>query len=277
MCGVIGDPVAHSLSPIIHNAAFAALGLDWVYVAFPVPSAEGRLVVDAMRALHIVGLSVTMPHKQAIAEFADQASDDVMALGAGNTLRWVDGLVRAETTDGPGCVSALREAGADPTGKRVMVLGAGGTGRAVVQALSRSEAKEVVVVNRTRDRAEAAVALGLGRARIGVVEEANDCDIIINATSVGMTGNAESREPLIDPNGIGPGQVVNDLIYHPLVTPLMSMAAERGAHVVGGLGMLLHQAALQFSYWTGETAPIKAMRNAIETELERRSARGTSS
>ena len=160
---MIGDPVAHSFSPVIHNAAYRSLDMDWVYVAFPVATGAAGGAVDAMRALGLMGLSVTMPHKQTVAEFADEVSDDVAALGAGNTLRWSNGRIRAETTDGPGCVSALREAGADPTGKRVMVLGAGGAGRAVVQALARAEAMEIIVVNRTLDRAEAACALSLMR------------------------------------------------------------------------------------------------------------------
>ena len=275
VCGVIGDPVSHSLSPVLHNAAYAALGLDWVYVAFAVATGNGAEAVAAMRALGLVGLSVTMPHKESIARYADEVSDDVVALGAGNTLRWVGTNIRAETTDGPGCISALREAGVDPTGKRVMVLGAGGAGRAVVLALAREGAKEIVVVNRTPERARAAVALTGAIGRVGSADEADRCDVVINATSVGMAKSSDGipvDRAVIDPARLGPGQVVNDLVYHPLVTPLMAMAAERGSIVVGGLGMLLHQAALQFRFWTGESAPIDAMRAAVSAELARRSA-----
>ena len=217
----------------------------------------------------------------------DEASDDVIALGSGNTLRWVDrrvgGAIRVETTDGDGCLAALQEAGIDPQGKRVMVLGAGGTGRAVVQALARDGGvREIVVVNRSADRAVAALALAGSVGRVGSADEADSCDVIINATSVGMarardgfSGVSEhmprvSDQSLIDPIRLGPGQVVNDLIYHPLVTPLMAAAAERGSTVIGGVGMLLHQAGRQFSFWAGENAPIEAMRAAVNAELTRR-------
>lgn len=232
VCGVIGDPVGHSLSPALHNAGYAALGLDWAYVAFPVRRDDGRGAVEAMRTLQLAGLSVTMPHKDTIARFADEVSDDVATLGAGNTLRWVGDRIRAETTDGPGCIAALREAGADPTGKRIMVLGAGGAGRAVVQAAAKAGASEIVVVNRSVERADAAVLLTGGVGRVGSADEADSCDIIVNATSIGMgidpAVNDSSDVRPLDPSRVGPGQFVNDLIYHPLVTPLMSRAANAG-------------------------------------------------
>jgi shikimate dehydrogenase len=278
VCAVIGDPVTHSVSPILHNAAFRATGLDWVYVAFSVEFDSGPVVVDAMRTLGLMGLSVTMPHKQAIARYADEASVDVVALGAGNTLRWVGDAIRAETTDGAGCVAALQEVGVDATGKRVMVIGAGGAGRAVIQAMAREGVREVVIVNRSPERATAALSVSAGIGRVGSIDEADSCDIIINATPIGMgyrENNGDVSEPnavAVDPSRLGPGQVVNDLVYFPLVTPLMAAAEVRGAHVIGGLGMLLHQAALQFTWWTGIAAPFDAMRSALNTELSRRSA-----
>ncbi len=278
VCAVIGDPVVHSLSPILHNAAFRAQELDWVYVAFSVASGSGQAAVDAMRTLGLMGVSVTMPHKQAVARFADEASDDVIALGAGNTLRWVGDRIRAETTDGAGCVAALREAGVDTTGKRVMVIGAGGAGRAVIQAVAREGPREVVIVNRSLDRANAALNVSGGVGRVGSESDADTCDIIINATPLGMgfdESNADIPGPnviAVDPLRLGPGQVVNDLVYVPLVTPLMAAAEIRGARVIGGLGMLLHQAALQFTWWTGIPAPLEVMRSALDTELSRRNA-----
>ena len=273
VCGVIGDPVGHSLSPALHNAGYAALGLDWIYVAFAVTRDLGRGAVDAMRSLQLAGLSVTMPHKDTIARFADEVSDDVAMLGSGNTLRWANNRIRAETTDGPGCITALREGGADPAGKRIMVLGAGGAGRAVIHAAANAGAREIIVVNRSVERAEAALLLTNGIGRVGSADEADTCDIIVNATSIGMgppaPGDAAVALPL-DPARLGPGQYVNDLIYHPLVTSLMIRAAERGATVIGGVGMLLHQAALQFTFFTGEPAPIEAMRSAVQQHLASR-------
>jgi shikimate dehydrogenase len=276
VCGVVGDPVSHSISPIVHNAAFRNLGLNYVYVAFPVPTTHGNSVVSAMRTLGLKGLSVTMPHKDLIAQFADEASDDVIALGSGNTLRWVDGIVggrvRAETTDGAGCVAALREEAADPSGLRVMVIGAGGAGRAVIQALARASAREIVIVNRNKVRAHAATGLANGLARVGSIDEVDSCDIIINATSVGMgsKNDGDSAEMPLDPNRLGPGQIVNDLVYHPLTTPLLQAALERGAKPIAGTGMLLHQAVLQFQFWTGLDAPIECMREAVKHEISLR-------
>lgn len=287
VAGVIGDPVDHSLSPLLHNAAFEATGIDWTYVAFPVAAADGGSVVAAMKAFGVRGLSVTMPHKQAVARTADIVSDDVRSLGAANTLVLdTDRRVRAETTDGAGCADALRAEGVVLDGARVLVLGAGGAGRAVVQGLFRAGVRDIVVVNRDRARAESAVALAPGVARLGSSDEADECSVIINATSVGMgtpeadpafsadqTPAASALPPdrfPIDPRRLGSGQVVNDLIYHPLETPLLAIAHRRGAKVVGGVGMLLHQAGRQFQLWTGVEAPLPAMETALRAELARR-------
>ena len=269
--GVIGDPVRHSLSPTLHNAAFAASGIDAVYVAFAVAEGSALDALQAMRVMDIGGLSVTMPHKTPIAHAVDEASEDVVALDAANTvLRARGGRLRAESTDGPGCIDALLAAGCDPAGKRCMVIGAGGAGRSVVLALARHGASEVAVVNRDDGRAAAALALA---GRPGVrrsVDAVGDAEIIINATPQGM-GESDSRLPL-DPERLSAGQVVTDLVYHPLETALLSAARARGLLVVDGLGMLLHQAARQFTLWTGEAAPVDEMREAVRAELARRSA-----
>ncbi len=270
--GVIGDPVRHSLSPTLHNAAFAASGIDAVYVAFAVAAGSAPEALRAMRAMNIGGLSVTMPHKTAVAHAVDEASDDVIALDAANTvLRVHGGRLRAESTDGPGCVDALVAAGCDPAGRRCMVIGAGGAGRSVVLALARRGATEIAVVNRDDGRAAAALSLAgpLGVRRS--VDAVTDAEIIINATPQGM-GDAIDALPL-DPERLSAGQVVNDLVYHPLETALLSAARARGLLTVDGLGMLLHQGARQFTLWTGESAPIDEISDAVRAELARRSAR----
>ena len=265
IAAVIGDPVRHSLSPVLHNAAFAALGLDWIYVALPVASGDGAAAVGAMRTLGIAGLSVTMPHKADILAAVDDVSPTVRLLGAANTIvRSPNNSLCAHSTDGEGFVDALCAARVDVAGKRCMVVGAGGAGRAVVLALATAGAASIVVVNRDPARAAAAVALGGAVARHGSADRADECDLVINATPLGMGG--EGKLP-IDPERLGPGQVVNDLVYHPLVTPLLAAAAARGALAVGGLGMLLHQAGRQFTLWTGLDAPLDAMREAVEAEL----------
>lgn len=271
--GVIGDPVQHSLSPAIQNAAYRALGVDAVYVAFPVASGNGGDAVVACRTLGLRGLSVTMPHKEAVLRAADEASDDARALGAANTLVNNRGRIRAESTDGGGCVDALREAGFDPTNKTCMVIGAGGAGRSVILALSRVGAR-IVVVNRSPDRAERAVSLAGANASVGVLDAVGDMDLVINATSQGM--GADRSLPL-DPARLNAGQFVNDLIYNPLETPLLRAALQVGATTVDGLAMLIHQAARQILLWTGEVAPIGVMRAAADAELARRTRPGDAS
>ena len=268
--GVIGDPVRHSLSPTLHNAAFAATGIDAVYVAFAVSAGRAPDALRAMRVMDIGGLSVTMPHKTPVAHAVDEASPDVVALDAANTvLRVRGGRLRAESTDGPGCVDALLAAGCDPAGRRCIVIGAGGAGRSVVLALARHGAAEIAVVNRDDERAAAAIALA---GPVGVrrsVDAVDAAEIIINATPQGM-GDVTDALPL-DPERLSAGQVVNDLVYHPLETALLSAALARGLKVVDGLGMLLYQAARQFTLWTGELAPVDEMRRAVRVELTRRS------
>lgn len=267
VAGVIGDPVAHSLSPALHNAAFAAVGLDWVYVALPVAAGRGHEAVAAMRTLGIAGLSVTMPHKDAVALAADERSDDVRILGAANTLVRNGDVISAHTTDGVGFIGALRAAGCEPTGMRCAVIGAGGAARAVVLALAREGAADVVVVNRTASRAAAAVSCGLGAARSGHLDDVADADLVVNATPVGMGGDRSSP---IRGGLLRPGQWVNDLVYHPLHTPLLAAAEAAGARPIDGLGMLVHQAGEQFRLWTGTLPPLDAMHDAAHAELARR-------
>jgi shikimate dehydrogenase len=238
-----------------------------VYVAFPVAAVSGDQVVSAMRTFGIHGLSVTMPHKEAAARNADVVSDDVKLLGAANTLVRNGDVICAQTTDGEGCVNALRAEGIDPDGRRCVVVGAGGAGRAVVLGLARAGAKEIVVVNRSASRAEHAVACGLGRAVVGPIEAVSDADIVINATPIGMGADTGLAVPA---HLLACGQWVNDLVYHPRETPLLRAAKSAGAHAIGGLGMLVHQAALQFRSWTGHEAPISVMQSAARTSLERR-------
>ncbi len=265
VAAVIGHPVRHSLSPVIHNAAFAALGLDWAYLAFDVAPGDGEAAVAAVRTLGLGGLSVTMPHKDAAARAVDRCSDAAAALGAVNCIvPGPDGSLLGENTDGAGFLDALAaDLGWAPDGRRTVVLGAGGAARAVVLALAGAGAAEVVVVNRTADRAAAAAALAPGVARVGDPAEVADADLVVNATSVGMDGTSS---PLAG-GAVGAGQVVVDLIYHPAETPLLADAAAAGATVANGLGMLVHQAAHAFRLWTGEAAPVAAMAAAVRAEL----------
>jgi len=267
LAAVIGSPVRHSLSPAIHNAAYEASGLDWVYVALEVPPGRAAEALTGVRALGIAGLSVTMPHKDDVYALVDDRSPAAATMRAVNCVQLLDGRLVGHNTDGDGFVDSLRlDAGIDPSGLSVAVVGAGGAARSVVEALARSGASDIAVVNRTPSRAAEAAALAAGRGRVGDLEDVCAARLVINATSVGLG----TDELSIDRDLIQRGQVVADLVYHPLETALLRAAAERGARTVDGLGMLVHQAARQFTLWTGVEAPVGEMRRAAEAELARR-------
>ena len=266
VAGIIGAPVAHSLSPAMHNAAFAACGLDWRYVAFEVQAGGARGALDAVRALGLAGLSVTMPHKADVAALVDERSATVEALGAANTVVVApNGRLRGESTDGEGLLDTLRlDHGIEPAGMAAAVLGAGGAARAVVRALADAGCREVVVVNRTRSTGETAAALAGERGRVGEPEDVGRADLLVQATPAGM---GEDSTLAVDPRLLGAGQVVADLVYHPLRTPLLVAAAAQGCRTVDGLGMLVHQGARQLELWTGLEAPRAVMRDAAEAAL----------
>jgi shikimate dehydrogenase len=264
VAGVIGTPVRHSLSPTIFNAAFAASGLDWAYLAFEVPDGAAGLAMGGMRALGLEGLSVTMPHKGAVIAALDRLDPDAEALEAVNCVHREGSDLVGHNTDGPGFLDALRvDEGIDLGGLDVAVIGAGGAARAVIRALAGAGVRSVVVVNRSSEAAERAVALAPGVARTGPPEAVGEAGLVVNATPLGMgvvVGTDGSGEPLpLDPERLAAGQVVVDLIYHPAVTPLLKAARGRGLVAVNGLGMLIHQAAHAFRLWTNEEPPLEAM------------------
>ena len=271
LAAVIGHPVAHSFSPALHNAAFAATGLDWVYVALDVAPGGVPRAFDGVRALGIAGLSVTMPHKEAAAAAADELTDDARLLDAVNCIVNRNGTLVGHNTDGAGLLAALAaDVGYAPHGARCVVLGAGGAARATVLALARADAAEIAVVARRPERAAVAAELG-GDA--GVVVDAAQApsriaaaDLVVNATPVGMGRPSPDDIPL-DLAGLRSGQVVVDLVYQPLLTPLVAGARERGLVAVNGLGMLVRQAALAFELWTGVDAPLAVMTDVVTATM----------
>ena len=268
VCGIIGDPIEHSLSPVLHNTAYAEMNLDRVYVAFRVPAGGASAAVDAMRVLDLAGVSVTMPHKEAAAEACDVLTPAAEALRSVNTLTPLgDGRVEGSSTDGEGFLRALGDAGVDPSGRSVLLLGTGGAARAIGHALGLAGA-EVVVAGRRDEAAERVAALAAGRS---VPWEQRDqiaatVGLVVNATPIGMAG--DSGFP-VSAESLHRGQVVADLVYHPLTTPLLAAAEAAGAQGVDGLGMLLHQAALQIERWTGQIPPVASMRAAAKASLKR--------
>jgi shikimate dehydrogenase len=266
LAAVIGHPVRHSLSPAMHNAVFEQARLDWRFVAFDVIDGGAAAAIAAMPVLGIGGFAVTMPHKQQAAASVDEVDPAAAALGAVNTvvLR-PDGSTLGASTDGHGFVNSVVEADCDVRGRRIVVLGAGGAARSIIDALGRSHAADIAIVNRTAAAAEEAAALA-PVARVGTVDDIAAADLLVNSTSVGMG----SEELPIDPSLLHPGLVVADNVYHPLDTALLRAARAVGARTIDGLGMLAHQAALQQELWTGVRPDPAILRTAAEHELAAR-------
>ncbi len=276
VCGVIGDPVEHSLSPIIHNAAFGSLKLDFAYLAFKVKPAEVGNAIAGMRALNIVGLNVTMPHKEAVIKHLDQIDENAKFLGAVNTIHNSDGKLFGYNTDGIGALTALKENGANPKGKRVLLLGCGGAARAIAYTLAQ-ETDELVILNRTVSEAKELASLlkkTFGKKVVAdeilahkIKEHLGDSDILINATSVGMKPNA--AQSLVEPEWFKPNLTVMDIVYNPIETKLAKDAKSAGAKTVSGLEMLIYQGAASFEIWTKKPAPVKVMREAALNHLSK--------
>jgi shikimate dehydrogenase len=260
--GVIGWPVDHSLSPAIHNAAFAALDLDWAYVPMPVEPGRLEAALEGLRALGFAGASVTMPHKSACADALEELSDDARLLRAVNTIVVAPESSAGHNTDVGGFERFLRlDAGFDPSGRTALVYGAGGAARACALALARGGIGALTLAARSPERAETAIAVldGLGTPTSVVgMDGVNQvrADLVVNATPLGA-GEAELPLP-----ALGPGVMAVDLLYRPAVTLLQSAARDAGGEAYGGLGLLVHQAALAFELWTGRPAPLQAMSSA---------------
>jgi len=262
--GLVGGPlqVARSLSPAIHNAAFTALGLDWIYVGLPVEPANLKESIDQMSSAGLRGFNVTMPHKVEAGRLVDRLEGEAREIAAVNTVDNRFGELIGSSTDGQGLLRYLeRDLGFTVAGRSVAILGAGGAARATVLALSRAGATSIKVMARRREQAEELSSLAVGsNFEINALGDPDlllgaPVDLLINATPIGSRGD----EPPIAGGLIGPGTTVVDLVYSPPVTPLMRMAEGAGARVHGGLGMLLHQAALSFRTWTGIEPPMEVM------------------
>lgn len=258
---IIGWPVAESLSPAIHNAAFDALGLEWTYVPLAVRPGAIDEGMTLLRELDVQGANVTMPHKQSVVPYLERLEGDAHTLHAVNTIVRDAGALVGHNTDGPGFLAAIaEEAGFHPAGKRALVLGAGGAARAVAVALARAGATVVVSARRPEQAAELTqLAADIETAPWGVAIEA---DLVVNATP--------SREGLpLDAVGFAAGVLAVDLIYLPPSTGFVLTARAAGATALDGLGMLVHQAALSFRLWTGRDAPLQVMRDAASSALDR--------
>ena len=287
ICGIFGCPVGHSLSPAMHNAAFASLGLNWVYLPFEVGPKGLPAAVEAVRALNMAGVNVTVPHKQQAAALVDQLSPAAGLSGAVNTIVNRGGVLHGHNTDGEGFLRALEEeAGLRAEAGPALILGAGGAARAVAAALALNGSPEIIVANRTPEKAAQLSELirnrtgcrasaltwpaGPGQGGPGEGDWASvlaRASLVVQTTPLGMGPGAEGTPPLPF-DLLNPGQVVVDLIYNPACTTFMNRCQAAGARVFNGLGMLLHQGAAAFELWTGRQAPLAVMRDALKQNIQ---------
>ncbi len=275
LCGLIGDPVAHSLSPVMHTAAFAALGLDASYESWLTPAAGLASRVASLRRDDVLGANVTVPHKQAVMNLCDDVSLAASRIGAVNTLLPRDGHLHGDNTDAYGFVRALRELPNTSDVRSALILGAGGAARAVAVALGTDGVDSLRIANRTHARASALVSAlsdtGLTGIETVYWDDLStvmaDVDLVVNATSIGWHGDdIPIAVELLDL--LRSGASVFDLTYRD--TALIQAARVRGIAVTDGLGMLIHQGARSLELWTGRPAPIEVMREAVMTEQLRR-------
>jgi len=272
--GVVGDPIEHSLSPEMHNAAFKKLGLNCIYLPFRVAPRDLKSAMMGMRALNIRGFNVTTPHKTAVIKYLDELDEAAQEVGAVNTIRNDERRLIGYNTDGLGALKALQEQNGDPSEKRIVLIGAGGAARAIAFSLA-GRARSVLILNRSKHRAvklakDVERRLGkktLARQLVGnsLLEALRGADILINATSVGMYPRTD--ETLATRKVLHPDMVVFDIIYNPPKTLLLREAEAAGAKTISGVGMLVHQGAEAFKIWTDHSPPIEVMRRALMKEL----------
>lgn len=274
LVGLMGFPVGHSASPAMHQAAFRALGLDWLYVLLEVPPDLVGDAVRGLRALGFAGANVTIPHKRAVLPFVDALAPEAQRTGAVNTLV-VDGTrIVGHNTDVTGFARAVADAGVDLRGAAVVVLGAGGAARAAAAACLAAGCRRVVVAARRMEQGRALAeglrgveAVPMDPAALGPILET--ADLLVNATPMGMQGIGEGQRlvELAPPQRLPDGAAVLDMVYRPLRTPLLEAARQAGRRTITGAAMLLYQGAEAFELWTGRCAPVAVMADALAREL----------
>lgn len=278
LIGIIGDPIEHTLSPVMHNAAFAHLGLDYIYIPFRVAREDLAVALAGIKALGFTGVNVTIPHKEAVLPLLDELAPEAEVIGAVNTIHNVGGRLYGYNTDGPGFVSSLKEeGGCDPAGKRVTILGTGGAARAVALQLALAGAAHIIILGRWLEKAEAikdAIKLGVPDCQVttGLIgkgelaKHVQQAQVLIDTTPVGMYPRVED-EPLVGREMLHRDLVVCDLVYNPVQTLLLQEAEALGCRTLSGLEMLVRQGALAFKIWTGREPPLEIMRKVVREKL----------
>lgn len=281
IAGIFGDPIGHTLSPAMHNAAFKAMGMNALCVPFHVKAdSKGALkaAVEAVRAMNMLGVSVTIPHKERVFKFLDEVDEHAIDIGAVNTIVNREGRLFGYNTDGAGYVLSLRkETLFRPGGKKAVIIGSGGAARSILYSILGLSPSSVVLVNRTVKRADAlakefaprfSAPIETAPLEKAVMEKVLvDADLVVNTTSIGMMGKGELDLPL---NVLHPKAVVSDIVYRPLKTGFIKAAEKRGLKVHPGLGMLIRQGAIGFELWTGRRAPVNVMEKAALKALRQR-------
>lgn len=262
--GIIGHPLGHSLSPLVHNWAFAREGIPGAYMAWPVEPGDLPRFMDAVRALPVSGLSVTIPHKRSVIELVDDLTETAVTIGAVNTVFWREGKLMGENTDVTGFAAALRIRGITPGS--ALILGAGGAARAAVVGLKFLGAQKITVANRSLKRAEA-LASEFGIEAVKWDRRAEiAADLVVNTTPLGMSGRLVGESPFPS-DAFGPEQVVYDLVYNPVTTRLLKHAKAAGCRIIPGLDMFVSQAVEQFRLWTGHEFSIEGCKALLTERL----------
>lgn len=273
--GIFGYPIRHTLSPLMHNVAIREKGLNIVYLPFEVEKGCLKEAVQAVRALNLLGVNVTIPHKEAVMPFLDEVSEEAILSGSVNTIVNMKGRLKGFNTDGEGYIRSLQRKGFNVNDKRVLMLGAGGAARGITASLIKEKVGHVVIANRTPLRGEE-LAKRFSHISLGMIEaipltfdslreRIKDIDLIVNTTSVEMEGKGRLKIPL---NLLPKGAIVSDIVYKPFKTPLLKDAEALGYKTINGIGMLVEQGALSFKLWTGIDAPVRSMEMAVIKALQ---------
>ncbi len=274
IAAIIGYPLGHSMSPPMHNAGFAAFALGVRYEAWPIPIEKLPATVERLRGPNVLGISVTVPYKQAVMPLLDEIDPAADAIGAVNTLVKRGRRLIGHNTDKDGFIRSLRESGCDPAGRHVLVLGVGGTERAVAYGLAEAGVASICLAGRNPERVAVAAQQfettsprQIAVTRIGfddasLIGAAAEADLIVNTTPVGMRHTAQEGESPLPATALRPGLWVADVVYNPLETVLLREARQAGAHAIDGLGMLVYQGVAQQVLWTGKEPLGDIMREA---------------
>ncbi|MEK4564482.1 shikimate dehydrogenase [Alkalihalobacillus sp. FSL R5-0424] len=272
--GLLGSPVGHSMSPVMHKTAYKRMNLEATYEAFDVAPDQLENAVKGIRALGISGCNVTIPHKVEVMKYLDEIDEEARQIGAVNTIVNVDGYLKGFNTDGRGYIQSLLTVAQNLLDQSILVIGAGGAARAVIAALAAHQPHKIVIANRTEEKAQTLADMfsdtktSVQASTISKVEEQlEDFSIIINTTSVGMSPHV-SDQPISLEN-LAAGSIVSDLIYNPLETTLLKEAKEKKAHTLNGVGMFVQQGALSIEHWTGHYPDVLPMQEVVLDQLNK--------